>query len=159
MVSYTLTPKNLPCAWKFSVMWKRGLSPISHLKCSLDKALEQGMRVLGGTLVLGMELRAYEEGMDRLRELHDLGQAGLGIVTRRYQAGLLEVLGVLGVELVAVAVTLGYKFTAVYLICKSILGDFAVIGTQTHGSALHGGFLLVLHHIYDRMFGIGIDLG
>ncbi len=62
------------------IMWKRGLSPISHFKRSLDKALEQGMRCLRRALVLGMELGAYEEGMNRLRELHDLGQAGLGIV-------------------------------------------------------------------------------
>ena len=42
------------------------------------------MRVLGGTLVLGMELGAYKEGVHGLRELHDFGQAGLGLVTRRY---------------------------------------------------------------------------
>ena len=42
------------------------------------------MGILRGTLVLGMELGAYKEGMHTLWELHYLGETGLGIMTRCY---------------------------------------------------------------------------
>ena len=69
---------------------------------SSNEGFEYGMRSLRSTLVLRMELHADKERMLRLRELHNLGQARLGIVTGGYQAGFAEVFGVLGIELVAV---------------------------------------------------------
>ena len=117
------------------------------------------MRILWCTLVLRMELGADKERMDRLRKFHYLRKTRLRVMARCNQARLLEVIGILGVELVAVTVTLGYKFAAVDLVCQSILCYLAIISTQSHRATLHGSLLLILHHIYHRMLGIGVDLG
>ena len=117
------------------------------------------MRILGCALVLRMELYAYKEGMFRCGQLHYLGESGLRVVARCYESGLAEIVGIPGVELIAVAVTLGDELAAVNSVCKGILGDLAVICSQTHCAALHGGLFLILHHIDNGMLGIGVDLG
>ena len=55
--------------------------------------------------------------MYRLRKFHYLRETRLRVMARCNQACLLEVIGILGVELVAVTVTLGDLLGSVYLVC------------------------------------------
>ena len=82
-----------------------------------------------------------------------------GVFAHTTHAGILEGLAILVVELETVAVTLTDVSGSVGLGGNRILGQHAVVGTQTHGSAHVGDALLLLHQVDDVVFGGHIHLG
>ena len=74
------------------------------LRHGFDEGPEERVRREGLRPELGVELRGHEERV--LGKLHDLGQMPVGRVSGEHQAGCLESLAVLVVELVAVTVAL-----------------------------------------------------
>ena len=86
----------------FSVAAVRVSLPESHR--SLYESSEYGLGLLGGTLVLGMELHSDKERMRR--QLDHFDEPCLGVVAAGLEPCLLESTYIFRVELIAVTVAL-----------------------------------------------------
>ena len=96
-----------------------------------------------------MELDADEEGMRR--NLHDLDEPCLGVLSGGMHACSLHPGEVLGVEFITVAVTLGDAVFAVDLMDEGAGLEVACVCAEPHGTALYGCALLVFHQVDNRV--------
>src|SRR5215475_15400391 len=115
-------------------MWSspRGMDATLHqpalLDCCADEGGEQRVRLESPRFQLGMELHADEPGM--IIVLNDFGKDAVGRHSREAHAPLLEPALVGGIDLVSVAVPLGYFGCAIDLRDPAAPGEHRVIGAQ-----------------------------
>src|SRR5262245_9396835 len=120
-------------------MWSspRGMDATLHqpalLNCCADERREQRVRLEWPRFQLGMELHADKPGM--IFVLDDFGQNAIGRHSREAHAPLLEPALVASIDLVSVAVSLGYFGSAIDLRDPAAPGEHRVVSAQAHGPA------------------------
>ena len=115
----------------------------------LDEIAEQGVRLHGLRLELGVKLAAHKPRM--IRELDDLHEPGLGVAAADDQALFRKLLLVGVVELIAVPVALGDLVALVGGHGVRALGQRAAVCPEAHGAALFRDEPLVREIVDDRV--------
>src|SRR5262245_19405027 len=109
----------------------------------------------GAALELRVELHADEPGVVRI--LDGLRQQAVRRQARKAQAGLLELVAIGRVDLVAVAVALGYVGRAVDTGDAAVAREVSRIGAEAHGSAEVAALASLLELVALHPFGHEAD--
>ena len=115
------------------------------------------MRVVGAALEFGVVLHRHAEAAGLV--LDYLDQSAVRRLARQAQADILEVLAIGIIELIPVAMALGYVALTVNLFQHRARLDVARICAQTHSAALGQVALLVRHKRDYLMRAFGVELG
>jgi hypothetical protein len=107
------------------------------------------------TFQLGMELSRDEPGV--IRELNNLHQVQIGIDSTENHSVIFELFSVIIIHFVAVAMTLSEFPTTVCCEGSGSGLNFAGISPQTHGSPHIRNVFLILHEVYNRVWGFRIE--
>src|SRR5579884_602438 len=147
-----LSRKNTGSVTKFSIRRQCEQAPVqlkalilnepALLERGFDEAGEERVRLERPALELRVKLNPDEPGV--IRPLDDLGQLPVGGHAREQQAGALQLVLVVDVDLVAVAMPLADVVAAVDRVNDAVSGELRRIGAEPHRSAevAAGGALL-----------------